>query len=292
MKKLTMVWMAGAALLLTACDGLTGNSRRQAEIDSLRVELSQRNAEMEDMLGTFNDISEGFRQINAAENRVELERGTVTENSLTAKQQIVSDIEFIQKQMAANKEQIAKLEDMLKNSKNNSAQLKRAVESLTKELAEKARRVEELTEELAAKNIRIQELGATVSDLTDDNERLTAENKTKEETVVTQDRMLNTAWFVFGTKKELKEQKILTDTGLFKKGKVLQDGDMNKDYFTKIDIRTTREIKLFSKDADILTTHPSGSYSLDKDSKGELVLKISDPVEFWKTSHYLVIQVK
>jgi chromosome segregation ATPase len=284
--------MAGAALLLTACDGLTGNSRRQAEIDSLRVELSQRNAEMEDMLGTFNDISEGFRQINAAENRVELERGTVTENSLTAKQQIVSDIEFIQKQMAANKEQIAKLEDMLKNSKNNSAQLKRAVESLTKELAEKARRVEELTEELAAKNIRIQELGATVSDLTDDNERLTAENKTKEETVVTQDRMLNTAWFVFGTKKELKEQKILTDTGLFKKGKVLQDGDMNKDYFTKIDIRTTREIKLFSKDADILTTHPSGSYSLDKDSKGELVLKISDPVEFWKTSHYLVIQVK
>jgi hypothetical protein len=287
-----MFWMAGAALLLTACDGLTGNSKKQAEIDSLRVELTQRNAEMEEMLGTFNDISEGFRQINAAENRVDLERGVVTENSLSAKEQIVSDIEFIQQQMAANKEQIAKLESMLKNSKTNSAQLKRAVESLTQELVEKTRRIEELREELAAKNIRIQELDVAVSDLSSDKERLSAENAAKAQTVAAQDKALNAAWFVFGTKKELKEQKILTDTGLFKKGKVLQDGDMNKDYFTQIDIRTTKEIKLFSKDADLLTTHPKGSYALEKDDKGELVLKITDPEAFWKASHYLVIQVK
>ena len=44
------------------------------------------------------------------------------------------DIEFIRKQMEENKEQIAKLQSMLKNSKNNSAQLKRAVESLTQDV--------------------------------------------------------------------------------------------------------------------------------------------------------------
>lgn len=76
------------------------------------------------------------------------------------------------------------------------------------------------------------------------------------------------------------------------KGSVLKDGDINKDYFTQIDIRTTKEIKLYSKDADVLTTHPTGSYALDKDDKGLLTLRITNPKEFWSVSKYLVIQVK
>ena len=73
---------------------------------------------------------------------------------------------------------------------------------------------------------------------------------------------------------------------------VMTDSKMNKDYFTQIDIRTTKEIKLYSKDADILTTHPAGTYALEKDDKGQLVLKITKPAEFWSVSKYLVIQVK
>lgn len=256
------------------------------------MELNQRNTELDEMMGTFNEISEGFRQINAAENRVDLQRGAVAEGSLSAKEQIASDIEFIRKQMEENKEQIAKLQAMLKNSKNNSAQLKKAVESLTQELVVKTQRIEELQAELASKNIRIQELDAAVSDLTAAKEELTTENEAKAKTVAEQDKALNTAWFVFGTKKELKDQKILSNTGLFKKGEVMQDADVNKDYFTQVDIRTTKEIKLYSKDAEILTTHPAGSYALDKDNKGQLILKITNPKDFWSVSKYLVIQVK
>lgn len=128
--------------------------------------------------------------------------------------------------------------------------------------------------------------------LTADKETLTAENEAKSKTVAEQDKALNAAWFVFGTKKELKDQKILTNTGLFKKGEVMQDADINKDYFTQVDIRTTKEIKLYSKDAEILTTHPSGSYSMEKDDKSQLTLKITNPKDFWSVSKYLVIQVK
>ena len=78
------------------------------------------------MMGTFNDISEGFRQINAAESRVDLQRGAVAEGSLNAKQQIASDIEFIRKQMEENKEQIAKLQSMLKNSKDQLFSVKKS----------------------------------------------------------------------------------------------------------------------------------------------------------------------
>ncbi len=292
MKKFAVLIVCAAAL--ASCNNTGGGNKDQlkAENDSLLTVLSQRNQELDEMMGTFNEISEGFRQINAAESRVDLQRGTVTEGAASAKQQIASDIEFIKKQMDSNKEQIAKLQSLLKNSKYNSAQLKKAVESLQAELAEKAQRIEELQAELAAKNIRIQELDDAVTGLKSDKEVLTAENESKAKTVAEQDKAMNAAWFVFGTKKELKAQKILTDTGLFKKGKVLKDGDVNKDYFTQVDIRTTKEIKLYAKDAELLTTHPASSYSLEKDDKGQLVLKITNPKDFWNVSKYLVVQVK
>ena len=66
----------------------------------------------------------------------------------------------------------------------------------------------------------------------------------------------------------------------------------NKSYFTKIDIRVQKEIKLYSKSAKILTMHPSSSYTLQQDANKQYVLRISNPQIFWSTSKYLVIQVK
>lgn len=95
MKKLAVLIVCTA--VMASCDNFSGGSKDQlkAENDSLLMELTQRNAELDEMMGTFNDISEGFRQINAAESRVDLQRGAVAEGSLNAKQQIASDIEFI-----------------------------------------------------------------------------------------------------------------------------------------------------------------------------------------------------
>ncbi len=285
MKKLAVLFVCAA--MLASCDGFKGGSKDlKAENDSLLMELNQRDAELDDMMGTFNEVQEGFRKINAAESRVDLQRGTITENSASAKQQIASDIEFISKQMEENKAQIAKLQAQLKNSSYNSAQMKKAVAALTAELNAILQRIEELQTELASKNIRIQELDAAVSDLSAAKETLVAENEAKAKTVAEQDKSLNAAWFVFGTKSELKAQKILQS------GDVLKSADFNKDYFTQIDIRTTKEIKLYSKRAELLTTHPAGSYELVKDDKGQLTLKITNPTEFWSISRYLVIQVK
>ncbi|MBQ8501372.1 MAG: hypothetical protein IJ494_03575 [Bacteroides sp.] len=292
MKK--MVFLMLGAAMMASCNGISGGSKSQlkAETDSLALELNQRNAELNEMMGIFNDISEGFREISVAENRVDLQRGAVAEGSLSAREQVAADVAFIQKRMKENKEQIAKLEAMLKQSKNASAELKKMVESLNQELTTKTQRIEDLQSELASKNIRIQELDAAVAGLTADVVTLSASNEAKAQTVAAQDKAINAAWFVFGTRKELKEQKILTDTGLFKKGEVMKDADVNKDYFTQIDIRTTKEIKLYAKNAELLTTHPAGSYVLERDDQGQLTLKITDPKDFWSVSKYLVIQVK
>lgn len=289
MKKLTFLLVSMAIVLLSACNGKTDqkqNNMLQGENDSLRSELTKKNADLDDMMGTFNDIQEGFRQINAAQERVDLTRGTISENAASAKHQIANDIAFITKTMDANKRRIAELQQKLKNSKNNSVQLQKAIEQMQAELNDKAKQIESLQAELAAKNIRIQELDNAVTGLKTEKESLVSENQAKAKTVAQQDKTINTAWYVFGTKSELKGQNILV------KGQVLKSGNYDKSYFTQIDIRTTREINLYSKRATMLTSHPAGSYSLEKDEKGQMVLRISNPQEFWSVSRYLVIQVR
>ena len=276
MKKLVFLSLLSVALL-TSCGNGAQKDALKAQNDSLMVELSNRNAELDDIMGAFNEVQEGFRLINEAENRVDLQSGSIRENNAD---KIKEDIRFISEKLQANREQIAKLEKQLKNSQYNSAQLKKAIANLTKELEAKQQQIETLQAELASKNIRIAELDDAVAGL---NQNV---SEAKAATVASQDKALNAAWFVFGTKSELKDQKIL------EKGDVLKSADFNKDYFTQIDIRTDKEIKLYSKRAELLTTHPVGSYELVKDAKGQLTLKITNPTEFWSVSRYLVIQVK
>jgi ABC-type Zn uptake system ZnuABC Zn-binding protein ZnuA len=72
---------------------------------------------------------------------------------------------------------------------------------------------------------------------------------------------------------------------------VLQS-NFNKEYFTKIDIRVDKEIKLYSRDAEIMTAHPASSYTLQRDANKQYVLRITNPDQFWSTSKYLVVLVK
>lgn len=274
MKKLVL--LVACAIAFAACDNLERkNKQLQEQNDSLQIALTQSNAELEQFMGTFSEIQEGFRLITEAEGRINAQR----EGVISSVDQVKADMEFIAQKMKSNREQIAQLQQKLKNSNNASAQLKKTLEQLTAQLVEKSQQIEALQADLAARNIRIATLDETVAGLR-------ADSLAKERTLDAQDKALNTAWFVYGTKKELKEQKIL------QKGDVLQNDDFNKDYFTQIDIRKDTEFKLYSKSAKLLTTHPEGSYILTKDSKGQYILRITDPTRFWSVSRYLVIQVR
>ena len=194
-------------------------------------------------------------------------------------------MQFIQQTLGQNKELINKLRLRLRQSSIASEQLKKTLDNLTKQLTEKESELAALRSELEEKDIHIAELDEMVASLSEDVASLRDESDQKTETINSQDRELNTAWYVFGTKNELKEQNIL------KSGEVLQS-NFNKNYFTKIDIRVDKEIKLMSRDAKLLTNHPTGSYTLDRDANKQYVLRITNPQQFWGTSRYLVIQVK
>lgn len=303
MKKLFFI--AACVLSLAACnqDKKPAISPEQIQNDSLRAIITARDNEINDMMGTLNEIQQGFAEINEAENRVTVAKDGEGRDKTAV---IKENIQFIAQRMQENRELIKKLQEQLRTTGFKGEQMQKAIESLNAQLVEKDKELRALRAELEKKNIHIKELDQTISGLNSDvaalqtdkqnlqtdkqnlqteKQNLQNESNKKTETINTQDKQLNTAWFAFGTKKELKRQNVLV------KGKVLQ-GSFNKNYFTKIDIRETRELKLYSNNAKILTSHPTSSYSLTKDASGQYVLRISDPSTFWSTSKYLVVQVK
>lgn len=283
MKKLLILALGAVAVVACKQQGPKTEELMMAQqADSLNRIIQQKDNEINDMMGTLNEIQEGFRLINEAENRVSLAKDGEGANK---RQQLRENMQFIQQTMAKNRELINKLKKQLRESSVKGDQLNKTLEDLVAQLEQKDQQLQQLRSELDAKDIHIGKLDETIATLNTDVENLKTESSQKTETINTQDKQLNTAWFVFGTKKELKEQRIIED------GRVLQ-ANFNKNYFTKIDIRIDKEIKLYSKSAKLLTMHPSSSYTLAKDAKDQYVLRITNPQIFWSTSKYLVVLVK
>ena len=281
MKKLFLVACV-AAFCLTGCNNGKNNdsaAQNTAQADSLNGIIAQKDSEINDLMGTLNEIEEGFQQISEAEHRVSLAKDG---EGVNKKQKLKEDIQFIADRMKQNRELIAKLQKQLANGTLKGAQLQKTIEGLQKQLEEKDAQLQTLREELDKKDIHIAALDETVNNLNTKTSRLTAESNQKTETINAQDKQIHTAWYVFGTKKELKEQSIIQD------GKVMT-GNFNKNYFTKVDIRNLSEIKLYSKSAKLLTTHPSSSYSLVRDANKQYTLRITNSQLFWSTSKYLVV---
>ena len=273
-----------ALLLLGACTGKKSSPdlANMEQNDSLQRIIAQRGSEINDMMSTLNEIQEGLSAINQAENRLSIAREGEGANKTA---QIKENIKFIANTMARNRELMKRLQQQLRESRFNGDELRKTISNLTQQLDDKAQELQRLKAELDAKDIHIAELDEKIDNLNDNVENLQTDAQQKAQTISNQDKQLNTAWFVFGTKKELKEQHIMEN------GKVLQS-NFNKNYFAKIDIRIDKEIKFYSKSARILTMHPSGSYTLTPDVNKQYVLRITNPQLFWSTSKYLVVLVK
>mgnify|MGYP000874925023 CR=1 FL=1 len=105
---------------------------------------------------------------------------------------------------------------------------------------------------------------------------------------------LNTAYYAFGTSKELIKNNVLTKEGGFiGMGKTAKmKSDFNKAYFTKVDASVFTEIVLSAKKAKLVTTHPAGSYKIEGAEGKAEKLVITNAEDFWSASKYLVIVVE
>ena len=282
MKKIFCMVLCVAAL--ASCTNVKREKELTARNDSLTVALNEKNVALDQAMQAIADIQEDFRVINEAEGRVAIQSQGA--EGITDAQRLKEDILFIQQKMADNRKQIEDLQKKLAAGGAETANLRKVLANLQKELEAKVVRIAALQGELASKNIRIAELDSAVVMLTGDVNALQEITDVQQGVIEQQITQLNTAWYVYGTAKELKEQNIL------KNGKVLSSTEFNKNYFTEIDVRDDKVFPLYAKHAKLLTAHPDGSYEFTKDDEKLLTFHIIDADAFWSVSRYMVIQVR
>jgi len=278
-----------AIIFFSSCGKQSADYKKlKAQNDSLMNAKQKLQGEIDGYFSAMNQIEENIEKIKSTENTISIQP-VGQELNQDQQTKINEDMVYLSQMLQTNKDELARLKLKLKKSGFKSNELESTISRLTKSLEEESTKIAALQTQLAEKDSLIAQLGTTVNELGKNVENLSTEVKSKETKIKEQDENINTVWYVFGTKKELKEQKIVTSDGLFSPQRVLQR-DFNKNYFVRIDARNTKSIPLYSTRAKILTNHPKSSYTLEKEN-GNFILLIVDPTQFWSVSKYLVIEV-
>jgi len=267
-------------------------NQMQATQDSLTQAAEEKDSAIVSFVSAMTEIQKNLESIKRLEDIVRIESAKVGEGVQTDKEQILSDIETIHQLLKKNKELIDQLQKKLGSSNAKVAELQRAIVVLK-------RQVELKDAEIAELNAEVQKLYSDIADLNSRIEEMTAENMRKDEdlqaktsAIESQTIAINTAFYAFGSRKELIVNDLVEKAGGFLGvgSRLEMKKDFNRSYFTKIDIREFSGMELHAAKARLVTPHPSGSYHFEGVDLVERIV-IDDPDKFWQTSKYLIIEV-
>jgi hypothetical protein len=258
--------------------------------DSLSQQANLKDESINEFIKAFNDIQDNLDSIKRKEMIITEQTELKTELQKKAKDQINEDVNTIYQLLLDTRSKLDDVRKKLGKSNFKVEELEKMVNHLTKQLEEKDLEIAELKSELEKMNIEITALTKDVGSLKQLN--LEKEGVIKEQEGVIDEKTteLNTAYYAVGTKKDLKDNNIITAEGGFigiGKNKKLKQ-DFNEDFFKKIDIRQTTQIPIPGKKPKIVTTHPSESYKINGEGESA-VLEITNVNAFWKSSKYLVV---
>lgn len=280
-----------ACLGLTALVACNGSKKETAEENAQITELSDSlqtvNAEKDSLMVLMTEISDGMLQIKEMEHI--LTTGNLGKESTDQKETVKENMIAIQQALEARRKKLESLEARLKKSSAYNESMKKTIESLKNQIESQEANIASLQEELRKANITIEGLNTRVDSLARVSNSERNQKTLAQEEATRLANELNTCFYVVGSKKELKENKII-ESGFLRKTKIMES-DYEKSYFTKADKRSLAVIPLHSKKAKLLSKHPAGSYVIDSDSEGLKTLKIADATRFWEMSNFLIVQI-
>ena len=277
------------AFLLHSC---SGNMRQEynTRIDSLISVINERTSQYDELTSYLDLVASGLDSINSMENIIYLGKDEVTGKKLTRKE-IRQRIDDLKELVIRQRTRIEELSDSLSFITDKKvAALQTIIANLNAQLEEKERTIQQLKGELNSSKTTITNLQANVGKLYEEKGMLEEHVSMQEEALEKQDEIINEAYYIIGTRKELKAAGVIS-TNLLQKSKVnLETVDLSK--FKKIDIRNfTTELKIDTKKAVILSPMPNDSYKIVQ-TGNQATLFIEDVASFWSLSRFLVIQIR
>lgn len=253
---------------------------------SFTKQLTERDSTLNDWLASFDEIENNLKVIKEKEKIITV-NSSGAEVSKDRRHQILEDIKNINGLLDQNRKKIAQLNAQLKKSGNTITGLQNRIASLEESMKAYENEIAQLKTNLVNKDFEIGQLNDHVVAL---NDTLTI----KQETISSQTYKLNQAFLVSGTFKDLKEKGLLSKEGGFLGigRKESFHEDFSDSLFKEINITETKTIPVNSKNAKLITEHPTGSYEMVKEKENLVAyIAIKDPEKFWKISKYAVVEI-
>jgi len=296
-------------LILTA---LFAGACNQGKIDELQrknkalAESTQaQDSMLSEFMNAFNTFEDNLASIRNRENLIAMNNDD-PELRVDGKEQIIEDIQAINELLDQNRQIIDDLNERIQKAEGRAPEYRRMVGVLKKQLEEKDTQIASLKEDLSNMSFTVASLNSKIDTLNLVASNLRIDSRAQTERITSQDSLismqrdridgqiadLNTAYYIKGSYKELKNKNILTKTGGFIGiGKIKQlIPDFDESGFTKIDITEINSIPVDdSRKVEIMTSHPSDSYMIAAEDKRVERIEITNPDKFWKSSKYLVI---
>ena len=289
MRKIIYLLLISVMIATTGCNRKE-IARLKAKNDSLMMAGSSKDANLVEFVDAFNSIQNNLDSIKKKEQIIDKTAKGGFEVKGDRKEQIQSDISYIYNLLQKNRLLVADLSAKLKKSNKHVAELEKMIENLNKQIAEKDGQIASLKEELGKMNIKVQNLSTEVTNLNTNVSNLTNDNKDKQKVIEEKTATLNTAYYIIGTVKELKEKNIIKREGFLGTAKDVNN-NIDKSLMTKVDITTIQSIPINKKKATVISTHPASSYKIEGEKSADRLV-ILNQAEFWSLSKVLVISVK
>ncbi len=260
------------------------------ERDSLNREAAMKDSSIVEYLSDFNEIMATLDSIKVVEELVTVQQAQQREMSYSQKQKIIEDINLLNELLQKNKEQVASLQKKLNNSNYRIGKLNAMVAELEQMVGNLEKQVKVKDTEIARLSLDVQNLSKDVVQLNEKISAIESESQEKTNTIESQTRELNQAFYVVGSREELKDSGVIERTGGFlgigKSSEIKKD--FSKDMFTEIDLRDLEIVPLNVKKAEVISVHPAGSFHISGEKTAD-TLYIDNKTQFWSVSRYLVV---
>lgn len=270
-----------------SCTGKREAARVQSQRDSLAVLVAQKDSIIDDVFGSLNNIGENLEAIREREQIIasDVDRGEIRKMSTV---RIGEDVAAIDRLLLDNRQTIDRLRvnaRKLEKANVKIGSLEKMIAQMTARMDEKDTEIVALKDNLRNLNVELDSLHIAVADLDRSKTHLEGEVKSRND-------LLNTAYYIIGSQKELLRSEIVYKSGFI--GKTLKiNENRNLDNFTQVDIRDFDSVLLGKKNVTLVSTHPADTYEFRMGEDGVFeALEITDPERFWEYSKVLVVSYK
>ncbi|MDZ7742135.1 MAG: hypothetical protein U5Q03_10375 [Bacteroidota bacterium] len=116
----------------------------------------------------------------------------------------------------------------------------------------------------------------------------------KNEQIYRREKEMNTAYYAVGTYRQLREKEIVHRAGGFLgiAAVTTMTNEFDQALLFEIDTRTVREIPIWARKAEIVTSQDPASYTFETYNGIIERIRIDDPEKFWEKSKHLVVIVR